>query len=132
LDRTPGDRPVLVLSPEGVQVLRGEANVDLVQPATRARKPAPTESGFKGVDRPLFDALRNLRRELAAERAVPAYVIASDAVLRELARTRPSTVEAMGSIRGIGRKKILELGPRLLAFLDEWCPANGLARDMVD
>ena len=132
LDRTPGDRPVLVLSPQGVQVLRGEADVDLVQPATRTRRPTGTESSINGADRSLFDALRNLRRELAAERTVPAYVIASDAVLRELARSRPSTIEAMGSIRGIGRKKMLELGPRLLAFLDEWCPANGLARDMVD
>ena len=96
------------------------------------RRTAPTESAVNSADRSLFDALRNLRRKLAAERTVPAYVIASDAVLRELARSRPSTIEAMGSIRGIGRKKMLELGPRLLAFLDEWCPANGLARDMVD
>ena len=69
---------------------------------------------------------------MAAERKVPAYVVANDAVLRDLARLRPSTLEAMASIKGIGRKKLVEQGPQLLAFLDDWCRENGLARDMVD
>ena len=67
---------------------------------------------------------------MAAERRVPAYVVGTDAVLRDLARRRPSTLEAMSSIRGVGRKKLVEQGPQWLAFLDEWCTENGVARDV--
>ena len=78
------------------------------------RSRADTAS-WEGVDRELFDALRGLRRELAEQRQVPPYVIFSDATLRELARYRPSTLEAMRLIYGVGEAKLREHGQ---AFLD--------------
>jgi ATP-dependent DNA helicase RecQ len=138
LGRIGGDRPVLTLVADGVTVLRGDREIELAKPA-RGKVPrdqrAPKgrdATDWSGIDRPLFEGLRELRRGMAAARKVPAYVVANDAVLRDLARFRPSTLEAMSSIRGIGRKKLVEQGPELLAFLDAWCPENGLARDMVD
>ena len=141
LDRTGGDRPVLRLAADGIPVLRGDRELELAKPA-RGRAPREQReprvskgrdaTDWSGIDRPLFEGLRELRRGMAAERKVPAYVVANDAVLRDLARLRPSTLEAMSSIRGIGRKKLVEQGPQLLAFLDDWCRENGLARDMVD
>jgi ATP-dependent DNA helicase RecQ len=141
LDRTGGDRPVLCLAADGLPVLRGDRELELAKPA-RGRAPREQReprvskgrdaTDWSGIDRPLFEGLRELRRGMAAERKVPAYVVANDAVLRDLARLRPSTLEAMSSIRGIGRKKLVEQGPQLLAFLDDWCRENGLARDMVD
>jgi ATP-dependent DNA helicase RecQ len=141
LDRTGGDRPVLCLAADGIPVLRGDRELELAKPA-RGRAPREQReprvskgrdaTDWSGIDRPLFEGLRELRRGMAAERKVPAYVVANDAVLRDLARLRPSTLEAMSSIRGIGRKKLVEQGPQLLAFLDDWCRENGLARDMVD
>ena len=141
LDRTGGDRPVLRLAADGIPVLRGDRELELAKPA-RGRAPREQRelrvakgrdaTDWSGIDRPLFEGLRELRRGMAAERKVPAYVVANDAVLRDLARLRPSTLEAMASIKGIGRKKLVEQGPQLLAFLDDWCRENGLARDMVD
>lgn len=138
LGRIGGDRPVLTLVADGVTVLRGDREIELAKPARgkvsrdqRAPK-GRDATDWSGIDRPLFEGLRELRRGMAAARKVPAYVVANDAVLRDLARFRPSTLEAMSSIRGIGRKKLVEQGPELLAFLDAWCPENGLARDMVD
>jgi ATP-dependent DNA helicase RecQ len=54
--------------------------------------------------------LRELRKRLADERAVPAYVIFGDATLREMARRYPSTREAMRGIFGVGERKLEEYG----------------------
>ena len=136
LERTGGDRPVLGLAAEGIPVLRGDRQIELAKPArgrvqstTRASK-GRDATDWSGVDKDLFEGLRELRRSMAAERRVPAYVVGTDAVLRDLARRRPSTLEAMSSIRGVGRKKLVEQGPQWLAFLDEWCTENGVARDV--
>ena len=134
LARSPGDRPVVLLGPEAGSVLRGDREVALVTPVPptgRSRTPAAGRDAadFEGVDRDLFEALRARRRELAEARAKPAYVIATDAVLRDLARRRPSDLEAMASIRGLGRRKIADHGPALLAVLDDWERDHGGGRD---
>ena len=137
LARTPGDRPVVMPGPDARAVLRSELEVELVRPAPVRESRRRSSSGrdatdFEGVERPLFEALRARRRELAAERAKPAYVIATDAVLRDLARVRPSTVETMASIRGFGRRKLAEFGPALLEVLDAWESDHGGGRDRLD
>ena len=53
----------------------------------------------------------------------------TDAVLRELARVRPSSLERMRLISGIGDAKLRDLGDRFLQLLNEYCGANGLDRD---
>ncbi len=135
LERTGGDRPVLTLAPEGLPVLRGERELELAKPArgraSRDRRAAAGRDAadFSGVERSLFEALRTRRRDLAAERAKPAYVIATDAVLRDLARARPSTLETMAGVRGLGRRKLAAYGPSLLEVLDEWESDHGGGRD---
>ena len=134
LARTPGDRPVVITGSEARALLKGEMKIELVRPpATRDARRRPTtrrdDADFEGVDRELFEALRSRRRELAAAKAKPAYVIATDAVLRDLARVRPSDIESMASIRGLGRRKLAEYGPSLLETLDEWETGHGGGRD---
>ena len=58
--------------------------------------------------------MRRLRRELADERDVPAYVIFSDAVLREMARVVPRNLGELRGISGVGDKKLAEFGARFL------------------
>ncbi|MGB3847491.1 MAG: HRDC domain-containing protein, partial [Sphingopyxis sp.] len=67
------------------------------------------------VGDPLFDALRSVRRELAAEAGVPPYVVFHDAVLRAMASEKPDNLHAMGRIPGVGAKKLEAWGD---AFLD--------------
>ncbi|MEM8961958.1 MAG: DNA helicase RecQ [Acidobacteriota bacterium] len=117
--RQSGERyPVLKLTQDSMPVLKGEIDVDLFRqrrPEKRrtARRQVPTES-WEGVDRELFDALREWRREVAIERGVPPYVIFHDTVLRALARDRPTDRGAMLEIPGIGEKKAADLGPDVL------------------
>jgi ATP-dependent DNA helicase RecQ len=56
-----------------------------------APKPSVDRDSWEGVDRRLFERLRVLRRELAKQRSVPAYIVFTDSTLRDLARKRPLT-----------------------------------------
>ena len=83
----------------------------------RARGGARESSGVNPVGDPLFEALRVLRRELAAEAQVPPYVIFHDATLREMAAARPSTRAELGAIGGIGQRKLDAFGDAFLAVI---------------
>lgn len=64
---------------------------------------------------PLFDALREVRRSLAAEAGVPAYVIFHDSTLREIAEARPSSLAELERVNGVGRNKLERYGDAMLA-----------------
>ena len=68
------------------------------------------------ADEELFGRLRSLRKRLAQERGVPAYVVFSDATLRAMVRRRPQTLEQMLEVSGVGAKKLETYGEE---FLDE-------------
>jgi ATP-dependent DNA helicase RecQ len=72
---------------------------------------------WEGVDRELCEELRKLRRELARERGVPAYIIFGDVTLRDLARKIPSTPHSLLAVSGIGMKKLEQYGERILEIM---------------
>jgi ATP-dependent DNA helicase RecQ len=122
LRQTDAEFPVLVLTDRGVALLKDGASApDLVlarlrrpvkgRAATRAR--VETES-WQGVDRDLFERLRGLRLNVARERGVPPYVIFHDATLREMARLKPTTPDALRRVYGVGERKAAELGELFL------------------
>lgn len=65
----------------------------------------PTPMVFKNEDEQLFEELRVLRKRLADQQAIPAYIVLSDKTLHLLASSRPTTIEAFGEISGIGEYK---------------------------
>jgi len=126
LDRTAGDRPVFKLNENSMAVLRGHRAVQLLQPKTKVRKTRFDEDSWEGVNRDLFEVLRTIRLETAEERRLPSYVLFSDATLREMARLRPGSPEALLGIRGVGERKVADLGPRFLDAIAEYCKSHGL------
>jgi ATP-dependent DNA helicase RecQ len=85
----------------------------------RERKPI-TDGGELGpAAQVLFERLKVWRRETAAADNVPAYVILHDRVLREIALQRPQSIEALGTISGIGENKLRRFGPPLLALVND-------------
>jgi ATP-dependent DNA helicase RecQ len=82
------------------------------------------DAGWEGVDRGLFEALRELRRAFADERAVPPFVIFGDMTLRELARVRPVTPEAFLSVKGVGERKQADFGERFVSLIATYCKEN--------
>jgi ATP-dependent DNA helicase RecQ len=126
-----GEYNVLQITPAGRRVLKGDETPRLLQPAARRRKKSLAENvSWEGVDRGLFDALRDFRRRKADDRGIAPFIVFGDATLRDLARYRPSTLEHMRDIHGIGEKKLAEYGAELLVELDDFCRRSGLARDV--
>jgi ATP-dependent DNA helicase RecQ len=106
----------LKLGSDARAILKGEQTVEIVRPAP-TRKERRKREGVNPVGDPLFEALRALRRELAAEAQVPPYVIFHDATLREMAAARPATLRELGEIPGIGARKLDAYGEAFLAVI---------------
>ena len=117
-------RPFLRLGPAARAILRGEADVRLLRTGSAAVSDGSEE--WAGVDRGLFEALRAWRRDLAASRGVAPFVILGDRTLREIAAVRPSSLERLRAIAGIGEVRLREHGEELLRLLN----ASGLERDV--
>ncbi|MGK3964400.1 DEAD/DEAH box helicase [Sorangium sp. So ce118] len=71
-------------------------------------------------DAPLFEALRAHRAALAKEKSLPAYVIAHDRTLREIARIRPASLDDLALARGMGQAKISSYGEGILRVVREF------------
>jgi ATP-dependent DNA helicase RecQ len=134
LEQVGDEYPLLKLNAASWEVMRGERSVRLMQPVRRKKGERPEKSkadtaSWEGVDQELFDALRGLRKRLADERKVQPYIVFSDATLRELARVRPTTLDKMRAIYGIGVIKLRDFGDRFLKLVDAECRSRRLSRD---
>ena len=68
----------------------------------------------------LFEALRKLRKRLADEEALPAYIVLSDKVLHLLSTSRPTNLEEFGNISGIGEHKKKKYGKEFINLLRKY------------
>ncbi len=130
ISRTPGDRPTLMLNDASLAVMRGKQGVFLIRPREAAGRTRVVEDSWEGVDRALFESLRDLRKRVAQERGVPPFVVFTDVTLREMARLRPSTLEGMRQVKGIGERKLADLGDRFLEAVTEHCIARQVGMDV--
>ena len=105
----------LSFGPAAKPILKGEETVSIVLPPKR-EKARRAARDFGPAD-PLFDALRDLRRELAKEQGVPPYVIFHDATLREMAAAKPNDRRALSEITGVGARKLDAFGDAFLAVI---------------
>jgi len=105
----------LELTSEGGAALKERRKITLTKPVTTPEK-AVSHVGEIACDEVLFSRLRELRKRLADERDVPAYIIFSDVALRQMARNYPQTESDFARISGVGEKKLREFGT---AFLGE-------------
>ena len=126
VERNPGEFPTLAVTTQGRQFLKNRDTLKLARAEGHARRPAATrgDTAATDYDTALFDKLRALRRRLADEAGVPAYVVFGDAVLRQLAASMPRDRAAMLSIKGVGERKLTMYGDSFLAAITEHA-ANG-------
>ena len=105
---------VTIRREEAVQAIKGRK-----RKATVPTKELPlglpnTESGE------LFEALRTLRKRLADQEALPAYIVLSDKVLHLLSASRPTTIEEFGNISGIGEYKKKKYGKEFVDLIRKY------------
>jgi ATP-dependent DNA helicase RecQ len=104
----------LELTNAGAAILKSRAKVTLTKPVT-APETKTRHVGEIACDETLFERLRELRKKLADERDVPAYIIFSDVSLRQMARNYPTSEGEFARISGVGEKKLREFGEIFLA-----------------
>ena len=124
----------LKITQSGTDILFGRARTLLVTirreeavQTTRGRKrkaTVPTKELLLGLPNTesgeLFEALRTLRKRLADQEALPAYIVLSDKVLHLLSASRPTTIEEFGNISGIGEYKKKKYGKEFVELIRKY------------
>jgi ATP-dependent DNA helicase RecQ len=128
VEAAPGKFATLGVTDAGMMALRKRTPVTLTKPIEApAKKTRPPRAGEIECDEELFERLRVLRRKIADERDVPAYIIFSDATLREMARTCPQSKSEFAQIGGVGQQKLREFAEAFLAEIGEHVCLDHLA-----
>ena len=123
LRQASGKFSVVELTAQGGMFLKERQSITLTRPVVVAE-------GAKGVagaipcDEVLFERLRILRKKLADEQDVPAFVIFSDVALRQMARDYPANDREFARVSGVGEKKLREHGPRFMKEIAEHLEQN--------
>ncbi|QGU00831.1 ATP-dependent DNA helicase RecQ [Candidatus Syntrophocurvum alkaliphilum] len=112
---TNGQYPVVKMKSKALPVLRGQEKILI-------RRPKATETTV--YENELFEALRNLRQEIAQQQGVPPYVIFADKTLWEMCEYLPLNVEAMLCINGVGQVKFERYGEKFLEIIKNYTEAN--------
>jgi len=120
LEKT-GEYDVLQVTRKGRGLRRGAHTPMLAKPAKRRKKGKADTETWGGVDKGLFEVLRGLRRAMAAERGVPAYVVFGDAALRDMARRKPTSLDAFLACNGVGQRKCRDFGEAFTAAIRGYC-----------
>jgi ATP-dependent DNA helicase RecQ len=116
VEAAPGKFATLSVTDAGMTALRKRSPITLTKPfETPAKKARVPRAGEIECDEELFERLRALRRRIADERDVPAYIIFSDATLREMARACPQNKNEFAQISGVGQQKLKEFAEPFLA-----------------
>jgi ATP-dependent DNA helicase RecQ len=104
----------LSFGPGAKPILKGEQQLTIAVPPPRRRA---SRKRFDGPPDPLFDALREARRKLAADAGVPPYVIFHDSTLREIAARKPRSLNELSTVQGVGAVKLERYGEAMLLAL---------------
>jgi ATP-dependent DNA helicase RecQ len=142
---------VLAVSPDGYgtllltdaagEVLSGGRTVRLRREPERPARSARARSGsgssgrgssrgaaeLTGDDAALFETLREWRAGVARAQGVPAYVVFGDVTLRGIASERPTSLDQLAGISGVGQKKLDTYGQQVLAVVGGTAPAEAAA-----
>ncbi len=128
---------VLRLNSNCRPLLRGEETIQFrkdryEQPVFEQKTGPAVETGrvvVRESEKKLWEELRSLRRSMAEDQGVPAYIIVNDKTLFEMLRVRPTDRKGMGKITGIGQYKLEKYGD---AFLELICRYQGIESPVLE
>lgn len=118
-----GEYPVLKVSATSYGVLKGKLPLTMKIPKEQKKelKPAVKAADINAViDKDLLDELKQLRRKLAMEKNVPAYIIFSDATLTDMCKKLPMTPEEFLTVSGVGKTKLAQYGEIFLDTINNY------------
>ena len=118
-----GEYPVLKVSATSYGVLKGKSPLSMKIPKEQKKEPKPAvkDADINAViDKDLLDELKHLRRKLAIEKNVPAYIIFSDATLTDMCKKLPMTPEEFLTVSGVGKTKLAQYGEIFLDTINNY------------
>lgn len=123
--------------PEEDQDIPEDVIIDdpIITEKTRKTKSGRGTTDVTGLDKSLYDALREKRKEIAAERKIAAwelYRIASNGVLTDIAKMRPSTLDQLREIKGISNYFATQFGPSWLSVIRDFESAESVEHTILD
>jgi len=124
IESAPGKFATLSLTPAGRDALRYRTPITLTKQIEVVARDQKPRAGAIECDEVLFERLRGLRRKLADERNLPAYVIFSDVSLREMARNYPTTATEFRRIPGVGEQKLKDFAEAFLSEIKNYLATN--------
>jgi ATP-dependent DNA helicase RecQ len=124
IESAPGKFATLSLTQAGRDALRQRTPITLTKHIEVVGQDQKARAGAIECDEMLFERLRGLRRQLADDRDVPAYVIFSDVSLREMARNYPTTASEFRGIPGVGEQKLKDFAEAFLGEIKNYLAAN--------
>ncbi len=119
LDFTDDEFPVVELTPLSAKILKERINIKMKLPKKPQKSRKNKEQEFP-ADEKLFEKLRGLRSRLASEANVPAYIVFSDAALRDMCRLRPVDREGFLNVSGVGTHKADKYGEEFCRLISEY------------
>jgi ATP-dependent DNA helicase RecQ len=108
------------ITAEGLTALKERRQITLTKTPEMADRKSRTHRGEIACDEALFERLRNVRRQLADERDVPAYIVFSDVALREMARAYPKTTAEFARVPGVGAQKLKDFSAPFIAEIADY------------
>jgi ATP-dependent DNA helicase RecQ len=107
-------------------VLKGERKVELRQyqkPVKPKRQYGPAkgyvEMDLSPTEQKIFEKLRWWRLETAKAHSVAAFIIFGDATLREIAKVKPTSLDELRGVSGVGAKKLTSYGDEIVSMISE-------------
>lgn len=127
LELSAGEYPVVQLSKRWEEIIGQKITVEMKLAKTQHKVSIEErldkkswEQNVHAIDQGLFDALRALRNQLAAEARVPAYIIFTDATLRDMCRKMPQSLAEFLQVSGVGKAKMERYGEAFLAAIRDY------------
>ncbi|MDR2618215.1 MAG: DNA helicase RecQ [Treponema sp.] len=130
LFQTSGEYPVVEMGKRAAEFLKAKGPLLMMLPKETLPGPAGTGAGPEGTsaageaadtfDEALFTRLKGLRKRLALEAGVPAYIVFSDASLRDMCRKKPVHPGAFSAVSGVGAVKLEKYGPPFMELISEY------------
>jgi ATP-dependent DNA helicase RecQ len=130
VDLTTGEFPIPYLTVRGVATMKGEEPVRVLVPppeagrqrATKKERRHSEQKAPDNVDSSLFESLRATRLDIARAKGIPAYVVCHDRTLLEIAAYKPTSMEALADIYGMGPARIENYGVPFLETVNAHAP----------
>ena len=112
---------VLKIQPKAYAILRGQQSLHMrvLQQPDSMESSVPTS--YVEIDEELFQQLKALRAKIAKVQSVPAFVIFTDAALRDMCIKLPQNLKSFLEVNGVGQTKANRYGERFIKLIQAYC-----------